>query len=87
MVELQPAGGLEVEYAEVAVALEVARDKDNDVKPAATLVRRKTEVSLMGLSLFCYVTIVTKKLQEEAGRSVLHKAPSAVVLLRRSAPS
>ena len=79
MVELPPAGGLEVEYAEVAVALEVARDKDNDVKPAATLVRRQTEVSLMGMSLFCYVTIVTKNLQEKAGRSVLHKAPSAVV--------
>jgi hypothetical protein len=44
------------------VALEVARDKDNDVKPAATLVRRQTEVILMVnvLSLFCYVTIVTK---------------------------
>ena len=60
MVELPPAGGLEVEYAEVAVALEVARDKDNDVKPAATLVRRQTDVSLMALSLFCYMTIVTK---------------------------
>ena len=79
MVELPPAGGLEVEYAEVAVALEVARDKDTDVKPAATLVRRQTEVSRMVLSLFCYVTIVTKILQEKAGRSVLHKAPSAVV--------
>ena len=72
------------EDAEVAVALEVARDKDNDVKPAATLVRRQTEVILMvnALSLFCYVTIVTKKLQEKVGqktgRSVLHKAPSAV---------
>ena len=31
------------------------------------------------LSLFCYVAIVTKSLQEKAGRSVLHKAPSAVV--------
>jgi hypothetical protein len=79
VVELPPAGGLEVEYAEVAVALEVERDKDNDVKPAATRVRRQTEVSLMVLSLFCYVTIVTKILQEKAGRSVLHKAPSAVV--------
>ena len=79
MVELPPAGGLEVEYAEVAVALEVARDKDNDVTPAATLVRRQTEVSLMILSLFCYGTIVTKNLQEKAGRSVLHKEPSAVV--------
>ena len=79
MVELPPAGGLEVEYAEVAVALEVARDKDNDVKPAATRVRRQTEVSLMVLSLFCYVTIVTKNLQEKAGRSVLRKATSAVV--------
>ena len=79
MVELPPAGGLEVEYAEVAVALEVARDKDNDVKPAATLVRRQTEVSLMVLSLFSYVTIVTKILQEKAGRSVLRKATSAVV--------
>lgn len=82
MVDLPPAGGLEVEYAEVAVALEVARDKDNDVNPAATLVRRQTEVSLIVLSLFCYVSIVTKKLQEKAGqkagRSVLHKAPSAV---------
>ena len=79
MVELQPAGGVEEEDAEVAVALEVARGKDNDVKPAAALVRRQTEVSLMVLSLFCYVTIVTKNLQEKAGRSVLHKAPSAVV--------
>ena len=81
VVELPPAGGLEVEYAEVAVALEVARDKDNDVKPAATLVRRQTEVSLMVLSLFCYVTIVrvTKNFQEKAGRSVLRKATSAVV--------
>ena len=79
MGQLQPAGGVEEEDAEVAVALEVARDKDNDVKPAATLVRRQTEVSLMVLSLFCYVTIVTKSLQEKAGRSVLHKAPSAVV--------
>ena len=78
MVELPPAGGLEVEYAEVAVALEVARDKDNDVKPAATLLRRQTDVSLMALSLFCHVTIVTNILQEKAGRSVLHKAPSAV---------
>ena len=60
MVDLPPAGGLEVEYAEVAVALEVARDKDNDVKPPATLLRRQTDVSLMVLSLFCYVTIVTK---------------------------
>ena len=77
--QLKPAGGVEEEDAEVAVALEVARDKHNDVKPAATLVRRQTEVSLMALSLFCYVTIVTKKLQEKAGRSVLHKAPSAVV--------
>jgi len=58
VVDLPPAGGLEVEYAEVAVALEVARDKDNDVKPAATLLRRQTD--------------------EKAGRSVLHKAPSAV---------
>jgi hypothetical protein len=57
VVELQPAGGVEEEDAEVAVALEVARDKDNDVTPAATLVRRQTEVSLMVLSLFCYVTI------------------------------
>ena len=79
MVDLPPAGGLEVEYAEVAVALEVARDKDNDVKPAAALVRRQTEVSLMVLSLFSYVTIVTKILQEKAGRSVLRKATSAVV--------
>ena len=31
------------------------------------------------LSLFCYVTIVTKILQEKAGRSVLHKAPPEVV--------
>ena len=60
MVELQPAGGVEEEDAEVAVALEVARGKDNDVKPAAALVRRQTEASLMVLSLFCYVTIVTK---------------------------
>ena len=79
MVELPPAGGLEVEYAEVVVALEVARIKDNDVKPAATLVRRQLEVSLMVLSLIGYVTIVTKNLQEKAGRSVIHKAPSAVV--------
>ena len=79
MGQLQPAGGVEEEDAEVAVALEVSRDKDDDVKPAATRVRRQTEVSLMVLSLFCYVTIVTKILQEKAGRSVLHKAPSAVV--------
>ena len=79
MVELQPAGGVKEEDAEVAVALEVARDKDNDVKPAATLLRRQTDVSLMVLSLFCYVTIVTKTLQEKAGRSVLRKATSAVV--------
>ena len=79
MVELQPAGGVEEEDAEVAVALEVARGKDNDVKPAAALVRRQTEVSLMVLSLFSYVTIVTKNLQEKAGRSVLRKATSAVV--------
>ena len=77
--QLQPAGGVEEEDAEVAVALEVERDEDNDVKPAATRVRRQTEVSLMVLSLFCYVTIVTKDLQEKAGRSVLHKAPSVVV--------
>ena len=79
MGQLQPTGGVEEEDAEVAVALEVARDNDNDVKPAATLVRRQTEVRLMVLSLFCYVTIVTTIVQEEAGRSVLHKAPSAVV--------
>ena len=79
MGQLQPAGGVEEEDAEVAVALEVARDKDNDVKPAATLLRRQTDVSLMVLSLFCYVTIVTKNLQEKAGRSVLRKATSAVV--------
>ena len=79
MVELQPAGGVEEEDAEVAVALEVARGKDNDITPAAALVRRQTEASLMVLSLFCYVTIVTKNLQEKAGRSVLYKAPSAVV--------
>ena len=46
---------------------------------AATLVRRQTEVNLIALSLFCHVTIVTKLLQEKAGRSVLHKAPSTVV--------
>ena len=75
MVELPPAGGLEEEDAEVAVALEVARDKDDDVKPAATLVRRQTEVSLVDLSL--------KNCTGESGplchRSVLHRAPSAVV--------
>ena len=81
MGQLQPAGGVEEEDAEVAVSLEVARDKDNDVKPASALVRRQTEVSLMVLSrsLFSYVTIVTKILQEKAGRSVLRKATSAVV--------
>ena len=79
MGQLQPTGGVEEEDAEVAVALEVARDKDNGVQQAATLIRRQMEVSLMGLSLFCYVTIVTTIVQEEAGRSVLHKAPSAVV--------
>ena len=76
MVELQPAGGVEEEDAEVAVALEVARGKDNGVKPAAALVRRQTKVGLMVLSLFSYVTIVTKILQEKAGRSVLRKATS-----------
>ena len=70
MVELPPAGGLEVECMEVVVALEVARDNDDDVKPAATLVRRQMEVSLMVLSLVCYMTIVTNNLQEKAGRSV-----------------
>ena len=30
--ELQPAGGLEEEDVEVAAALEVAEDKDNDVR-------------------------------------------------------
>ena len=67
----------EVEAA--VVALEAPHRQAIDVQPAATPVRRQTEVTLMVLSLFCHVTIVTKVLQQKAGRSVLHKAPSAVV--------
>ena len=70
-------GKSEVEAA--VVALEPPHLQEIDVQPAATLVRRQTEVSLMVLSLFCYVTIVTKNLQEKVGRSVLRKATSAVV--------
>ena len=89
------APGVEIEVEDVVELLRVEEDKGEveaavvaleaphlqaiDVQPLATLVRRQTEVNLMVLSLFCYVTIVTKILQEKAGRSVLHKAPSAVV--------
>jgi hypothetical protein len=48
----------EVEAA--VVALEAPHLHQIDVQPVGTLVRRQTEVNLMVLSLFCYVTIVTK---------------------------
>ena len=48
----------EVEAA--VVALEAPHMQVIDVQPAATLVRRQTEVHLMAFSLFCYVTIVRK---------------------------
>ena len=47
----------EVEAA--VVALEGPHGQGIDVQQAANLVRRQTEVTLIGLSLFCYVTIVT----------------------------
>ena len=52
--ELQPAGGLEEEEVEIAVALEVAEDKDNGVRIRLLGTReiRQTEVSFMVLSLF-----------------------------------
>ena len=50
--ELQPTGGLEEEDVEVAVALEVAEDKDNDVRLLGTREKRQMEASFMVLSLF-----------------------------------
>ena len=52
MGELQPAGGLEEEDVEVAVALEVAEDKDNDARLLGTREKRQMEASFMVLSLF-----------------------------------
>ena len=49
MGELQPAGGPE---EEVAVALEVAEDKDNAVRLLGTRETLQTEVSFLVLSLF-----------------------------------
>ena len=60
MAELLPAEEGEGEVEAAVVALEAPHGKAIDVQPAATLVRRQTEVNLMVLSLLCYVTIVTK---------------------------
>ena len=50
MGELQPAGGLEEEEVEVAAALEVAEDKDNDARQLGTREIRQTEVNSMAMA-------------------------------------
>ena len=52
VVELPPAGGLEEEAVAVAAALEVAEDKDKDVRQLGTREIRQAEVIFMVLSPF-----------------------------------
>ena len=58
--ELLPAEEDEGEVEAAVVALEAPHGQVILVQPAATRVRRKTEVNLMVLSVLCYMTIVTK---------------------------
>ena len=58
--ELLRAEEGEGEVEAAVVALEAPHGQAIIVQPAATRVQRQMEVNLMVLSVFCYVTIVTK---------------------------
>ena len=78
MGQLQPAGGVEEEDVEVAVALEVAEDTDNDVRLPVTREIRQTEVSFMVLSRFCYV--ITTPIFQAIRRLMMRAATSRATM-------
>ena len=59
VVQLPPTRGLKEGGVGVTAALEVAKDKDNDVHQLRTLEIHQTEVSFMVLSHFCYMIMMT----------------------------